>query len=248
MAWEKRIDRIAGVLLLSLVVLTVGGFMAGATLVEVDPFARTDVEDLLRTINDSFGVWSVSLVAYMATDVLTVVAAVFLYVILRDRSPTLALLGVVSLAAAAVAFMVHEVGAITLAFLAEDFLGSGGPGAIAGGDPVILEVARAVSVSQAATALFGQTLMGLGVASFGALMLWAEAGLRNPPRWIGAAGLLGGVAMFATWTFLLSHLAGGGVTLLAELAVVIMLLGLGVWLVRHPAQVVEPRRGPVASF
>jgi uncharacterized membrane protein len=169
-------------------------------------------------------------------------------VILRDRSPTLALLGVVSLVAAAVAFMIHEVGAITLAFLAEDFLVSGGPGTIAGGDPVILEVARAVSVSQAATALFGQTLMGLGVASFGALMIWAQAGLRNPPRWIGAIGLLGGLAMFATWVFLVNHLAGGGVTLLAELAVVVMLLGLGVWLVRHPAIAPAPRREPVASY
>jgi hypothetical protein len=248
MAWEHRIERVVGVLLLLLVGMIVGAFMAGATLGEVDPFARTDVEALLRTINDGFGLWIISLVAYMATDVLTVVVAAFLYVVFRDRSPALALLGVVSLVAAAVAFMMHEVGAMTLAFLAEDLLLSGGPGGIAVGDPVILEVARAVSVGQAVTALFGQTLMGLGVASFGALIVWAQAGQLNPPRWVGTAGLLGGMAMLTTWVFLVSHLAGGAVTLIAELAVVVMLLGLGVWLVRHPADAPVPRRDPVASY
>lgn len=244
MASERPSDQVAGSLLLLLVILTLGGFLAGATMGEVDPFARSDVETLLRTINDNFGIWILSLVAYIATDVLAVAVAAFLYLEFRDRSRTLALLGAFALVAAAVTFMLHEVGAMTLAFLAQDFLVDGGPGTIAAGDPVILESARAVSVSQALTALFGQTLMGLGVASFGILMIWAPEGSRNPPRWVGVAGLLGGGAMLATWAFLLDHLAGGGVTLIAELAVVVMLTGLGVWLVRRPVHALAAGTAP----
>jgi Domain of unknown function (DUF4386) len=230
------IDRVAGALLLLVAGLTVGGFLAGASLGEVDPFARGDVETMLRTINDSFGQWLVSLAAYIATDLLVIAVAACLFLVFQDRSPLLALTGAFSLVAAAVAFMVHEVGAMTLAFLAQDFLADGGPGTVAAGDQVILETTRAVSIAQALTALFGQTLMGVGVLSFGALMIWAPAGSRNPPRWIGAAGLLGGVSMLATWLFVLDHLAGGGVTLLAELAIVVMLITLGTWLVRNPAR------------
>jgi len=248
MSGNRRIDQVTGILLLLMVGLTVGGFATGATLGEVDPFARADIEALLSTINDNFGLWSFSLIAYIATDLLAVVAAAFLYLVFRDRNRPLALLGAFSLVAASVAFMMHEVGAMTLAFLADDFLVSGGPGSIGSGDAVTLEVARAVSVTQATTALFGQTLMGMSVASFGGLIVWAQVGLRNPPRWIGAAGVLGGICMLVTWVFLLSHLAGGGVTMLAELAVVVMLIGLGVWLLRHPARAWQSGEKPLAPL
>jgi hypothetical protein len=246
MSQDRRINRVTGFLLLLLVVLTVGGFATGATLGELDPFARGDVERLLRAINGNFAIWGVSLVAYIATDLLAVAAATFLYVIFRDRSRPLALLGSLTLVAAAVAFMIHEVGAMTLAFLADDYLVSGGPGTIGVGDPAILEVARAVSVTQAMTALFGQTLMGISVLSFGGLIVWSPAGLRNPPRWIGVAGAVGGVLMLTTWTFLLSHLVGGGATMLAELAVVAMLVGLSIWLLRNPVPAVSPGREGLA--
>ena len=160
MATTDRIDRMAGGLLLMLVGLTVTGFITGATLGEVDPFARGDVETLLRTINEHFGLWSVSLVAYIATDLIAVPAAALLYLIFEDRNRLLASLGAFSLVAAAVAFMMHEVGAITLAFLGQDFLEAGGSGSIGAGDAAILATARSTSVTQAISALFGQTLMG----------------------------------------------------------------------------------------
>lgn len=246
MSATSRIDRVAGALLLLVAGLTVGGFLAGASLGEVDPFARGDVETMLRTINDSFGQWLVSLAAYVATDVLIVAVAACLFLVFQDRGPLLALTGAFALVAAAVAFMIHEVGAMTLAFLAQDFLVDGGPGSMAAGDQMILETTRAVSVAQALTALFGQTLMGVGVLSFGALMIWAPAGSRNPPRWIGAAAVVGGVSMLATWLFVVDHLAGGGVTLLAELAIVVMLIALGTWLVRRPGRAPVSGQEPLA--
>jgi Domain of unknown function (DUF4386) len=240
MSTSGRIDRAIGFLLLLVAGLTVGGFLVGASLGEVDPFARGDVVVMLRTVNDHFGQWVVSLAAYIATDVLVISVAAGLFLAFQDRGPLLALAGAFSLVAAAVLFMVHEAGAMTLAFLAQDFLADGGPGGVPAGDQVILETTRAVSVAQALAALFGQTLMGVGVLAFGALMIWAPAGSRNPPRWIGVAGVLGGASMLATWLFVVDHLAGGGVTLLAELAIVVMLVALGTWLVRHPGHRLVP--------
>jgi hypothetical protein len=130
----------------------------------------------------------------------------------------------------------HEAGAITLAFLSADYLGEGGPATIAAGDPMILEAARTVGVGQAIAALFGQTALGFGVLAFGTLIAWAPEGDRNPSRWLGLVGLLAGVAMICTWVFLLNHLAGGGITLFGELAILVMFTWLGVWFLRRPEQ------------
>lgn len=235
MFWANRTDKVAGVLLLAVTILSVIGFIGGIPLGEVDPFARADVEDLLRTINENFGLWTTSLVPFVIQDILVVAITALLYLSFRDRSRTLALVGAFAVVAGSVALMIHEAGAMTLAFLSADFFGQGGPGSITSGDPIILETARAVSVGQALSALFGQTLSGVGVASFGALIVWAPEGERNPPRWIGAAGVLGGFGMVGTWVFLLNHLAGGGVTLIAELAILSMFAVLGVWFLRRPS-------------
>ncbi|MCI0441154.1 MAG: DUF4386 family protein [Chloroflexi bacterium] len=232
MFWANRTDKVSGVLLLLFPILSLIGFIAGAPLGEVDPFARADVEDMLRTLNDNFALWIVSLVPFMVQEVLAVAVAALLYLSFRDRSHTLALAGAFAAVAGSVALMVHEVGAMTLAFLSADLLRQGGPGPIAPGDPVILEVARSVSVGQALTALVGQTFLGFGTAAFGTLIVWAPAGERTPPRWLGVAGLFGGVGMLCTWAFLVNHMAGGGITVVAELAILVMFGGLGVWFLR----------------
>ncbi len=236
MFWANRIDKVTGVVLAALILLSIVGFVAGTPLGEVDPFARSDVEEMLRTINDNFGLWTASLVPFVVQDVLVVAMAALLYLAFRDRSHTLALVGAFAIVAGSMAAMMHEVGAMTLAFLAADFLGQGGPGVIAAGDPIILEAARTVSVSQALSALFAQTLLGVGVIAIGTLLIWSPAGQRNPPRWLGAAGLVGGLGMIGTWVFLVDHMAGGGLTLVAELAILVMLGGLAVWFLRRPAE------------
>jgi hypothetical protein len=236
MFWANRTDKVAGVLLLLIVILSVVGFIAGTPLGEVDPFARADVDVMLRTIRDSYGLWTASLVPFVIQEPLIVAVAALLYIIFRDRSQSLALLGAFGLVAGAVVLMIHEAGAVTLAYLSADYLGQGGPGTISAGDPVILQAARTVSVGQAATALFGQTSLGLGAAAFGTLLLWAPEGTKNPPRWLGVAGLVAGFAMISTWLFMWNHLAGGGVTLIGELATLILFTRLAVWLIRTARQ------------
>lgn len=234
MFWANRTDKVAGLLLLLMVMLSLAGFIAGAPLGEVNPFAREGVEDVLRTIHDNFGLYTASIVPYIVQDMIAVAVAALLYLSFRDRSRPLALTGAFAVVAASVAFMIHEAGGMTLAFLANDFFEQGGPGAIAVGDPTVLAVTRSVSVMQALAALFGQTSMGLGVAAFSTLIIWSPEGRRNPPRWLGGAGLFAAIGMLFTWVFLVNHLAGGGVTLVAELAILVMFTRLAVWFLRQP--------------
>lgn len=246
MFWANRTDKVAGLLLLVIVALSLVGFTTGISLGEVDPFARADVEVMLRTIDDSFGLWIASLVPFLIQEPLIVAAAALLYLIFRDRSPTLALVGAFALVAGSVTLMIHEAGAVTLGFLSADYLGPGGPGTITPGDPIILQAARTVSVGQAVTALLGQTSLGLGAAAFGTLLVWAPEGTSNPPRWLGVAGLVAGLAMISTWLFMWNHLAGGGVTLIGELATLILFTRLAIWLL-HTASEKTEARIPIAA-
>jgi hypothetical protein len=231
MFWANRTDKVAGTLLLLLAVLSIAGFVAGTPLGEVDPFARTDVEQMLRTIHDHFGLWVSSLVPFVVQDVLIVATAALLYIAFRDRSRALALVAAFASLGGSVALMLHEVGAMTLAFLSADAVGQAGT-VVA--DPMILATARAVAVGQALSALVGQTLLGVGVLCIGTLIAWAPEGRANPPRWLGFLGLMAGLGMIATWSFLTNHLVGGGVTLLAETGLVVMFAVLGVWFLRRP--------------
>jgi hypothetical protein len=235
--WANRINKVAGVALLALPILSVVGFVGAGPIAEIDPFARGDIEGLLRAIHENRGLFVLSLIPFVVTDVvaLPVVAALFC-VAFRDRSPLLALMAAFCVLIGALAFVVHELGAMTLPFLAADFFVEGGAPGVLVGDPTILQTARFVSMFQGLAALCGQTAMGLGIGSVGVLIAWAPEGIWNPPRWLGAVAMSAGVGMISTWLFLLNHTAGGIATLIAETATVLMAVILGVWFLRQPAQ------------
>lgn len=237
MFWANRINKVAGATLLLLPILSILGLVAGAPLGEFDPFARGDVEELLRAVNDNHVLFVLSLVPFVMTDAIVLpAAAALLYLGFRDRSHVLALLGAFGILTGAVTFVVHEVGAMTLPFLATDLLVEGGPSSIVAGDPVILEAARTVGIVQGLAALCGQTALGVGIGAIGVLIIWAPDGNWNPPRWLGWLGVLAGVGMGLTWLFLVSHTAGGVATVAAEATTIGMLTFLGIWLLRQPEQ------------
>jgi hypothetical protein len=232
-----RLNRVAGIALLALPVLSIVGFAGAGPIAEIDPFARGDVEGLLRAIHDNLLLYALSLVPFILTDVLVMpLVAAALYLAFRDRSPIMALFGAFAMLVGAVALVIHEVGAMALAWLALDFFGAGGPGGVIAGDPVILVSARLVSLVQGLSALAGQSAMGCGVGAIGILLTWAPRGRANPPRWIGTVGMIAGAAMLTTWLFLISHTAGGVATLVGEAATILMVAGLGVWFLRQPVE------------
>jgi Domain of unknown function (DUF4386) len=236
MFWANRNNKVAGVTILLIPLLSVVGFALGARTGDLDPFGRSDIEALLRAINDAPVAFALSMAPFVVSDMIVLVAAAaLLYLTFRDRSHTLALTGAFAILVGVMALVVHEVSAMTLPFLAADLFSAGGPPGVASGDPIILESARTVSIVQGLAALCGQTAMGLGLAAFGILLKWAPEGASNPPRWLGVLGMFAGVGTVCTWLFLLDHTAGGVATLVAETATVSMLTILGVWLLRQRA-------------
>ena len=235
MFWANRLNRITGIVLLLLPILSIAGFIAAAPIGELDPFSRGEIVMLLTAINGNFWLFITSLVPFVITDVIVLPAiGILIFLIFKDRSHFLALLCTFGFIVAAGAFIIHEVGAMILPFLATDFLVEGGANGIAVGNPIILEIGRTISIMQAMAALFGQTAMGLGITSISALIIWAPKGDRNPPRFLGILGIIAGVGNIVTWSFLLNHIVGGVATLVAETATIFMVFILGVWLLRQP--------------
>jgi hypothetical protein len=229
----------AGVVLLSLPVISVIGFLFGIPLGDTDPFARGDLEDFLQTIHDHNRLYALSLAAFAVQDVIVLPAvATLMYLLFRDRSRSLALLSAFGMLIGAACSAIHDAGALTLGVLAHDFIDAGGPPGTAAGDPAILEVARSVSVLQASTALMATTGMALGVIALALVVGWSPTGERVPPRWLAYTGLIGGVCYLSMWSFFLNHVVGGTFTLLGELGIMIMTTGMGIWFLRHP-KVVE---------
>jgi hypothetical protein len=244
-AWERRANRVAGVTLLALPILSVVGFAAAGPIAEIDPFARGDIEGLLRAIYERPGLFSVSLVPFVVMDVLALPAvATVLYLSFRDRSHFLALLGALGMVVGAAGFILHEAGAMTLPFLAADFFAEGGAPGVTIGDPSILQAARTVSIVQGVTALCGQSGMGVGVGAIGVLIVRAPNGKWNPPKWLGVLGIVAAAGMVSTWLFLVNHTAGGIATLVAETATILMVIILGIWFLRQPVEAIRSSVSP----
>jgi len=213
--------------------LSVIGFAVGAEVGEYDLFARGEMADLLLAINDHIELYALSLSAQVVIDAIWLpLAAGMLYLLFRDRDQTFALVGTLGLLLGAALFLAHDSAVMTVGWLATDFA-EGGAGSVPAAADSTLQVARAVAIFEGVVALCALTVTGLGLASFGVLLARAPGGILNPPRWLGLVAIVGGVCYLATWTFLLDHTVGGIVTLLGELATMIALAGLGVWLFRH---------------
>lgn len=235
--WAVRRDRAIGIALLLVPVLSVIGFSVGGAVGEYDPFERDDVEPFLLAIRDHKELFGLSVGAEVVSDALLVpLVAALLYLLFRDRAQAVALLGTIGLLVGTVLFLAEDAAIMSLGLLAADFAEHGGPGGIPAGADATLATARFVNLFQAFASLCALTALGLGLASFGALFVWAPVGERNPPRTLGGLILVGGIGYLATWAFILDHTVGGGITLVAELATLVGLGWLGVWFLRQPVQ------------
>jgi len=87
MFWANRTNQIAGLTLLLLPLLSIVGFLAAGPTGNLDPFARGDVEALLRAVHDSQAIFVLSVVPFVLTDAIVLPAvAALLYLVFCDRS------------------------------------------------------------------------------------------------------------------------------------------------------------------
>jgi hypothetical protein len=237
MFWSNRINTLAGIVLLALpIFLVVAIVLNGVSTGDNDPMEKGEVEEFLLEVHDNRDLAIASAGAFVVVDVVVgALVATVLYLLFRDRSNVLALLTFVAFVLnGALSGVVDGIDA-GIIVLADDYV-DGGAG-LEPGDPAILEIARALSVTSGMVGMVSFTALGLALASLGLLLVMAPEGAVNPPRFFGWVSLIGGVAAFASWLVLLSD-AGFIAFAIQGIAGLILFIGLGIWLLRHSSDAV----------
>ncbi len=242
MFWSARVSQLTGTALLLLALgIIVSLALSFSFEGDDDPFDRDEIAGVLETINDNQAPYILGTAVEITIDaVVGLVVAAGLYLVFRERSRALALVGLAGLLANSIAFMVADASNVTMAFLAEDFAEKGGAGGIAVGDEVILEVARAVVIFSIVTNQIALTSLGLGLIALGVLIAWSPAAAgANPPRWLGWLGVLTGVLMILSWLIVVSD-AAFVLFIASAIAALVWLIVLGGWLLLRAPQRAAP--------
>ncbi len=240
--WADRVNRVAGVTLLLLAILVILAAVMGMIAQgDANPLSRGDINDLLRKTNDNQSAHFVALALSIAVDAaVSLAAAVLVYPLFSGRSRVLALFAAAGLLANAIAWMAADGANLTLGVLAADFVEEGGAGAIAAGDPVILQSARAVAAFSGFAILVASTAMAFGFLSLGSLLAWAPRGEVNPPRWLGGLAILSAIGVLLGWITPVEAAAGMVFASIGYVASVVFLIILGAWLVARPEAEARP--------
>jgi len=241
MLWADRLPRLGGIVLLLLSIAIIVSVVASMGISENDPFMRSEIKGYLQDIAGHNTEAICGLIASILADsVLGILAAVTLFTLFRDRAPALATAALVLIVAAAAAFMVADGLTAAVINVANDF-SEGGPEGVAAGSPQILEVGRAMAIAQGDAEQIGWTALSAGFLLFGAIIAWAPAGAVNPPRWLGIVSVIAGVAGFLTWIMVAGD-AAFVFFIIGGLAQLVVLIGLGIWLLMRGEAQTSPAR------
>ncbi len=200
MYWADRINTVTGGVLLVFGALLVLSVALDVTSTSASPLARGDTEEILRDLDSDRTLWALVRALNIATDaVVMLVMAAVLYVLLRDRSHTLAAVGALGLLGGAAGFAATDTAVVSLGYLASDFLEKGGAEGVVAGDPVILQSARTLLLLSMFATLCGLSSTGTGLLAWGVLIATAPEGEVNPPRWVGGLCGVSGLLMLSGW-------------------------------------------------
>ena len=197
-----------------------------------DPFEKTEVAGYLTELEDNQQSTRVAFAFGIAIDafVVLVVASVTL-TLFRDRSHMLAALAFAGLVANGAVSGTADALGIVLTFIADDFV-NGGPGSLAAGDPTILEVGRAIGMTQRALTSIQVTSFGVAELAIGALLAFAPAGAINPPRFFGWISMISGATAIIAWGVVASDVFFVFL-IVNSLGTLVLMFGLGGWLVMN---------------
>lgn len=230
---SQRITTVAGfamILVAILTVVTVGLTAAGQS--DKGPFEDDEIVEYLTDVEDKGDLLTAAGIVGIANDgiVIPIIAAA-IYVLFRDRNPHLATLTLIAFAMAAAISLIVDISNIMLVAIAKDYV-SGGPGGIEANDPSALMLGKYVGMITYAFTNLLFTPLGIGLIAIGAIINWAPQGIVNPPKWIGWVALIAGVACELSWTVVAVD-AGLIFFPINLIATLILLVGLGIWLIQH---------------
>ena len=241
MLWSNRLPRAGGLVFLLLAAGIIVSVVASFSVTENDPFSRGEIKGYLQDISEHNTEMICGLIASIMIDaVFGILAAVALFTLLRDRAGVVASGGLVLIVAASAAFMVADGLTAVVINIAND-LTEGGAAGVKAGDVQILEVGRAAAIAQNATEQVGWTALSGGFLLFSAIIAWAPSGVVNPPRFLGIIGVISGLAGLLSWFGVVVD-AAFVLFIIGALAQLIVLIGLGIWLISRPAADAEAIR------
>lgn len=190
---------IGGIVFVALAVCLVA-FIAGRSDVgDDDPWEKTEVAEYLTNIQEHKDGIRVAFGFGIAVDGLILLGvAAIAQNLFRDRSALLASLTFAGFVANAAVSGSADVVGIVLTFVADDYV-TGGPGGLVAGDPAVLEVGRALGMTQQAFTQLSVTSFGVAELSIGALLAFAPVGGVNPPRWMGWVAMISGACGILSW-------------------------------------------------
>lgn len=236
MFWADRINRLAGATLLLLAALIIVNIvLTTAVLGDAQAADRGDIEGILTDIHDNKALYFSGVAFSVAADAFVLpVAAALLYLLFRERSRALALVGLVGFLAASAAFLIADSTSLVAAVLSNDFAADGGAGGIAAGDPVILQSARTVGIVSEAIEIVASMPIALALLSLGYLITYAANAEVNPPRWVGVLAIVTGLAMILSWIGAASEDVGLVVITVGYIGALLWFAILGGWLILQP--------------
>lgn len=222
--FTKNFTKIAGVILLLLVVCQLLGFLLGAPAMDADPLKKGDAAKLLNDFHDHETLTAFSGLFNLAVDAaLSIAAAAVIYLLFRSRDRVLAMFAAFFILAAGIVFVAGDAANTSLIFVADDYV-NGGAGGIAAGSDTMLELGRIIYLFAGVIFQTGFATLGLGFIASGLLIsVSPEGGVTNLPRWIGWPAVAGGILIIASALVFVT-------TGLFFLAIIGMLLSL-IWLV-----------------
>ena len=228
------IRRLASAILIAVPILVIISIALGTLSGSDESVFEPDlVDELLVSTQENLPVYFTSVGFGIAADVMALGVAAVVYLMFRDRHRLLAMVGAFGILAAAIGGFTSDAADLTLGFLAEDFV-TGGATGVQAGDPVILEVARAVGMAGASALQVAWTALGSGLIALGAVIIWAPGGELNPPRWLGWWVLIIGFIWYFTWFAAVSD-AAFALVILGLLGTELWVATLGIWLLRREA-------------
>jgi Domain of unknown function (DUF4386) len=230
---SQRTTTIAGIAMIIGAILTVIAvvLMASGTSDE-SPFEDEEAAEFLTDVNDNQEQLLASAAVGILNDAVFVpVIAVAFFILFRDRNPFLATAAMVGIAVTAAISLLVDGSNLLLTIIAEDYV-EGGPEGVEPGDPATLQLGRYIGMITFAFTNVLFSAAGMGLLAIGLLLVGAPEGLVNPPRWLGWVAIISGVSSGLAWLVLAAEpffvffpIQG--------LSLLVLLVGLGIWLVRH---------------
>lgn len=244
---NDRATFIGGLAMVLLALSTVAVVVLTATSMgEADPFNRSEVAEFLTDVNDNrTSVFATAAVGFINDGVIAMVVAAMFFLLFRDRSPVLATMAMVGVAAGATISLISDLNTVMLGIVARDF--AEGSGTIPATDSSAFEVGRLLGMISMAIGLVMLTPIGLGLVSVGWLIARAPAGAVNPPRWLGWVAIVSGSTCWLAWLVVANEafFVFFPINLLTTL---VFLIGTGSWLItRRSEQPIAMAAAPSAA-